>query len=430
MVRMIQLVVTVALVLTLVACDGDDNNREEVEELKAALAAAQEKVMELEAAQGKVMELEAALEEAQGKVMTLEAALAEAGTSEAELETALAEARDKVMALEAALTEVLAMRWWNALTAEQMVAALYGDEATTEQTAAAQKMYADLDDDTKALVNAASDAIYGDGGHASVGDWWETLDCRLMRIAAGDGNTADPMSPYCAHYPGSGSAKILSEEAKAHVDYVGMALLGRGDPGLFIPYVGRATHGIGTTLEYVTTHEDGTATESSLEFTGYEVYRGRDVLVVQDSQPGSAFPTQYWDLETGNYTASFDADGEVIEEQIPHNGVHAFPMVEGTRPQFVSAYCAGECPPDVGTFWAEFTVEACGIELEVAAGTFTVCRIAATDASWLEGAGITIEDVLWTSWYDPEHDLEVKWQYADPWVDLGVSELSAYQLVE
>ena len=45
-----------------------------------------------------------------------------------------------------------AMRWWNALTPEQVVAALYGDEATAEQTAAAQKMYAELDDDTKARV--------------------------------------------------------------------------------------------------------------------------------------------------------------------------------------------------------------------------------------------------------------------------------------
>ena len=431
MIRTIQFIATVALALILAACGGDDNNnREEVEELKAALEAAEEKVMELEAVQGRVMTLEMALAEAQDKVMMLETALAEAGTSKDELETALAEARDKVMALEAALTEVLAMRWWNALNAEQMVAALYGDEATAAQTAAAQKMYADLDDDTKTLVNAAADEIYGDGGFDSVGDWWETLDCRLMRIAAGDGNTADPMSPYCAHYPGSGSAKILSDEAKAHVDYVGMALLGRDDPGLFVPYVGRATHGIGTTLEYVTTYEDGTTAQISFEYTGYEVYRGRDVLVVQDSQPGSASPTEYWDLETGNWAASFDADGEVVEEQIPHTGAHAFPMVEGTRPQFVSAYCEGECPPDVGTFWAEFTVEACGIELEVAAGTFTVCRIAATDASWLEGAGITIADVDWTSWYDPENDLEVKQHYADPWVDLGVRELSAYELVE
>ena len=139
-----------------------------------------------------------------------------------------------------------AMRWWNVLNAEEMVAALYGDEATAEQTAAAQKMYADLDDNTKALVNVTADELYGLGGYNSVGDWWETLDCRLMRVAAGDGNVADPESPYCAHYPGSGAAKILSDAAKAHVDYVGMALLGRDDPGLFVPYVGRGTHGIGT----------------------------------------------------------------------------------------------------------------------------------------------------------------------------------------
>ena len=54
-----------------------------------------------------------------------------------------------------------AMRWWNALDAEQMVAALVGDEATPAQTAAAQKLYADLDDDTRALVNAAADEISG-----------------------------------------------------------------------------------------------------------------------------------------------------------------------------------------------------------------------------------------------------------------------------
>ena len=168
-----------------------------------------------------------------------------------------------------------AMRWWNALNAEQMVAALYGDEATAGQTAAAQKPYADLDDYTKALVNVTADELYGMGGFDSVGDWWETLDCRLMRVAAGDGNTADPTSPYCAHYPGSGAARILSDYAKAHVDYVGMALLGRDTPGRFIPYVGMATHGIGTTLAYVRVNDDGTTEpQSTLEYTGYGMHRG------------------------------------------------------------------------------------------------------------------------------------------------------------
>jgi len=126
-----------------------------------------------------------------------------------------------------------AMRWWNVLSAEQMVAALYGDQATPAQANAAKMMYAQLDDATKAKVNSAAAEIYGDGGYSSVGEWWETLDCRLMRIAAGDGNTADPASPYCAHYPGSGAAKILSDEAKAHVDKVGLALLGRSDIGVY-----------------------------------------------------------------------------------------------------------------------------------------------------------------------------------------------------
>ena len=133
-----------------------------------------------------------------------------------------------------------AMRWWNTLNAEQMVAALYGSTATTEQAAAAKKMYADLNPETKKKVNATAQEIYGAGMHDSVGAWWETLDCKLMRVAAGDGNTADPSSPYCAHYPGSGAAKILGDAEKMFVDTVGMALLGRSDPGIFPPDVAYA----------------------------------------------------------------------------------------------------------------------------------------------------------------------------------------------
>ena len=322
-----------------------------------------------------------------------------------------------------------AMRWWNALTPEQMVAALFGDEATAEQTAAAQMMYADLDDATKALVNAAAAEIYdADTDYASVGDWWETLDCRLMRVAAGDGITADPMSPYCAHYPGSGSAKILSAEAKAHVDKVGMALLYRDDPGLFVPYVGRGRHGIGTTLEYVRVREDGTTEPASaLEYTMYEMYRGGDVLVVQDSNPHKVYPcpTAYWDLATGNRVACFDEDGALIDEWIPHTGTFAFPMAVGMRDPSVYGYrrpgdenCEDVCE-GVSETW---TVEECGIELEVQAGTFTVCRQSAT-ASW-------DENLVWIEWYDPERNLQVKTRYDDSWNDLEMTELSSYDLTE
>ena len=126
-----------------------------------------------------------------------------------------------------------ARNWWNALTADEMVAALFGDMATPEQVTAAQKMYDDLDEETMALVNAAAMTIYGAGNYTSVGEWWETLDCGKMRIAAGDGNTADPSSAFCAHYPGSGAAKILDDDALAQVNEVGLALLGRSDLGVY-----------------------------------------------------------------------------------------------------------------------------------------------------------------------------------------------------
>ena len=131
------------------------------------------------------------------------------------------------------MNSAMAERWWNTLNGEQMVAALYGSEATEAQMMMAKKMYADLDGETKGMVNAASAEIYGEGGHYSVGAWWETLDCRLMRVAAGDGNMADPMSPYCAHYPGSGAAKILDADSKMFVDMIGKALLGRYDIGKY-----------------------------------------------------------------------------------------------------------------------------------------------------------------------------------------------------
>ena len=120
-----------------------------------------------------------------------------------------------------------AMRWWNTLNAPQMVAALYGTDATDAQAAAAKMMYDDLDGVTKAKVNAAAATIYGHGGYDNVVDWWESLNCTYMRVAAGDGNTHDPTSPYCAHFPGhEGEAgKILSQEAQAHVTVVGTALL-------------------------------------------------------------------------------------------------------------------------------------------------------------------------------------------------------------
>ena len=130
--------------------------------------------------------------------------------------------------------DAMAMRWWNTLNGEQMVAALHGDTATMAQEVAAKKMYADLDNLTKMLVNDTAATLYGEGRFTSVGEWWETLNCTYMRVAAGDGNTHDGTSPFCAHYPGSGAAKILQATPLAFVDVVGMALLGRDEPGTFL----------------------------------------------------------------------------------------------------------------------------------------------------------------------------------------------------
>ncbi len=127
----------------------------------------------------------------------------------------------------------VAERWWNALDGDQRVAALYGDTADPDQAAAPMYMYLDVATLTK--VNLAADEINGNRYFSSVGEWWESLDCRKMRIAAGDGNVADPMSPYCAHYPGSDHTKILGDDALEHVNMVGMALLGRDDPGTYPP---------------------------------------------------------------------------------------------------------------------------------------------------------------------------------------------------
>lgn len=128
---------------------------------------------------------------------------------------------------------VEAARWWNTLDAGQMVAALYGDAASEDERKAAARPYGELDAATKSKVDGIAARLYGKGGHSSVGAWWESLDCRLMRVAAGDGSEADSSSAFCAHYPGSGEEKILDEESKNWVDAVGRALLGREDVGAF-----------------------------------------------------------------------------------------------------------------------------------------------------------------------------------------------------
>ena len=101
-----------------------------------------------------------------------------------------------------------------------------------------------------------------DNKPASVADWWESTDCRVMRIAVGQDNNylngavaavqddaetpnvdesmaAIPAetSTYCGHFVGStderteGSAGTISKEAQMRVEEVGKALLGLSEPG-------------------------------------------------------------------------------------------------------------------------------------------------------------------------------------------------------
>ena len=133
------------------------------------------------------------------------------------------------------------------------------------------------DNDTTTVGPVADDNDFdwpyrSDDGPATVADWWETTDCRVMRIAVGednnylngavaavegsddnidgdfdDENDTAPVPPkmaetsiYCGHFPGSLDAEgnrrapdgpgILSEAAQKRVVVVGAALLGLSAP--------------------------------------------------------------------------------------------------------------------------------------------------------------------------------------------------------
>ena len=95
-----------------------------------------------------------------------------------------------------------------------------------------------------------------DNGPATVADWWETTDCRVMRIAVGqdndyldpaveaDANANPPVvakdaetseGGFCGHFPGSSQiptdGEPISVAAQTRVEEVGMALLGLNRPG-------------------------------------------------------------------------------------------------------------------------------------------------------------------------------------------------------
>ena len=86
-----------------------------------------------------------------------------------------------------------------------------------------------------------------DPPYLSVGDWWEILDCRTMRIAVGEDNdyldadtdldmTGDQpeTSIYCGHLPGAAAAtatNTVSADVQTRIETVGKALLARSEIG-------------------------------------------------------------------------------------------------------------------------------------------------------------------------------------------------------
>ena len=86
-----------------------------------------------------------------------------------------------------------------------------------------------------------------DPPYLSVGDWWENLDCRTMRMAVGEDNdyldadtdldtTGDQpeTSIYCGHLPGAAAAtatNTVSADVQTRIETVGKALLARSEIG-------------------------------------------------------------------------------------------------------------------------------------------------------------------------------------------------------
>ena len=173
--------------------------------------------------------------------------------------------------------EMRAMRWWNSLGPDQKVAAVLGEVAdpvdsdnptTAEQqvsdtATALENTYGDLDATTdrmpidnltgrtatsaKGIVDELAGTLYPAGDHLPANDnnemigairgfqsvklWWNYLDCQEMRIAVGAGNVAGTEGEgFCKMYEG-----ITDSAAKARVDEVGIAILGRaeGDTGTY-----------------------------------------------------------------------------------------------------------------------------------------------------------------------------------------------------
>ena len=136
-----------------------------------------------------------------------------------------------------------------------MVAALYGDDASTDVDAddaatedvdeskderheRAQGMYDDLDDATKTLVNDRWQWIYNMGGMNDMGTaevvyWWNSIGCAAMLTSLGIDNDVLTTDPNCTMWDGLNPADSLTDAGQmrqARVLEIGQAVLGINPP--------------------------------------------------------------------------------------------------------------------------------------------------------------------------------------------------------
>ena len=153
-----------------------------------------------------------------------------------------------------------AARWWAVLEHEARLRAIYGKVQETERNrllAWVSHEYAMLEDELRTRVTYRAAALVGGGGYESLSTWWRTLDCRLRRVAVGDGNMSDSSSPWCAEW------STLDAGERAEAVRVGRALL--GDSNLSEGYDAGSIEQASVSLR-VADAEVKEAQEASLEF--------------------------------------------------------------------------------------------------------------------------------------------------------------------
>ena len=174
-----------------------------------------------------------------------------------------------------------------------------------------------------------------DPPYLSVGDWWEILDCRTMRMAVGEDNDylavdtdtlmtgyQNETSIYCGHLPGATAAtdtNTVSADVQTRIEAVGKALLARseiGRPSFNVPVSGspvvKGTTQVGSTLEADTSgisDEDGIGTFSyqwlrttnpTIEIPGAE----NKTYTVQAADIGATLSVRVSYMDSERYTES------------------------------------------------------------------------------------------------------------------------------